>query len=126
MIQVNELRISNTIERRGEAGIVYSIEHEHVWLQFGGEWGDTEKWLFESVEPIPLTLDWLEKMGFTFDGALAYNGIRVSSYFAMWDALNHTLSLDGPFGNTHLKFVHQVQNWYFGNTGEDLIIKQLA
>lgn len=64
MIKANEMRLGNLVNRRGEAGVVVSLDAEDVCVRFGGEWGDYERWYFESIDPIPLTPEILEKCGF--------------------------------------------------------------
>lgn len=74
--------------------------------------------------PIDLTEEWLEKLGFDFDG-YTYNMGKLS--------INHK-SADRPKGRVYYnswavsekrpEFVHQLQNLYFALAGEELTIKE--
>ena len=139
MIKANELRIGNLIERRSEAGVVCSIDREHVWLQFGGEWGDAEGWLHESVDPIPLTPDILEKCG--FEKRLEYwepfVGDAKGAWYKRGDIFIVILKADyrvyravptngdefGYVDGSELTSLHQLQNLYFALTGEELEVE---
>lgn len=76
--------------------------------------------------PIPLTLEWLERMGFkkvpNGVGLLVLEGyVEISSLFTGFPL---TLGIDGSRMPLHqVKYVHQLQNLYFALTGEDLEIK---
>jgi hypothetical protein len=78
---------------------------------------------YEGLEAVPLTIEWLHKFGFTFENRIHYNGLRLSVTFVRYDSAEPFLQLDSPFGSTTLKFVHQLQNWFFALTGQELIVK---
>lgn len=71
----------------------------------------------EDYEPIPITEEWLLKLGFDKDGQAPGR-----------------LILDCEFGNVEIwlngsnqlcEYVHQLQNLYFALTGKELVIKKL-
>jgi hypothetical protein len=79
------------------------------------------------IEPIPLTEEWLIKMGFEIkQGLISYDkgklclyfgetilsGEKGRTYFNSWAILEHT-----P------KYVHTLQNLYYALCGEELTIK---
>ena len=80
----------------------------------------------EMFEPIPLTGEWLIKLGFekmVYEaGSVIYdkNCSRIRYY-----SYNETFewqSNDG-FDEVQLEYVHQLQNLYFAMTGEELVFK---
>lgn len=82
---------------------------------------------YGNITGIPLSEDWLKKCGFTFDknaGSeyLAYNGLRLSLKFYRWIPAEGYLQLDSPLGSTEIRFVHELQNYFFGLCGKDLEI----
>jgi len=76
---------------------------------------------FDSVRPIPLTEDWLEKFGFKNTDAGWSNGTKANLH----KTVNGGYMLPS-FGHhdfvTELKYVHQLQNLYFALTGKELEI----
>lgn len=88
--------------------------------------GDIGKMLSE-IEPIPITEEWLDKLGFR--GKKVYDAIFE---WRIGDSLKeHCIQTDGEaFVWTHykdgidIKFVHQLQNLYYALTGEELTISE--
>jgi hypothetical protein len=84
------------------------------------------------LEPIPLTEEWLIKLGLKYitnNGSYAIN-IRDNDddddfgELCLYDNLEVWLSLiDDSYRINHIKFVHQLQNLYFALTGKELEIK---
>ena len=72
------------------------------------------------INNMPLSIEVLTYFGFTIEPYLAYNGLRLSVQFYRWDPENHMLQIDSLFGSTELYYVHQLQNWFFGLTGQEL------
>ena len=138
MIKANELRLGNhlqPVERQKAAygchpAIVTSIQEDKIIIcnHYPGHW----------FEPIPLTEEWLVKFGFikdTYNDTQGtpckldfyqkgffkvfimheynppYNEVFVPAYFI------HVIE------TINLKYVNQLQNFYFALTGEELIIK---
>lgn len=118
MIKENELRIGN---------YVYSLETNDVQKITG----ITEEIPFidtitfdypsyEEIEPIPLTEEWLLKLGFELTGS--FYRIKNSRFVEVIlhdngiDVCNHTVCL------THIKYVHQLQNLYLCLTGAELTV----
>ena len=95
--------------------ILAITETEGILLECNGifEYVDTE-----NIEPIPLTEEWLIKMGFITDklnGFDHYKGdfeICLPNYFMWKDSLLNSI-----------KHVHQLQNLYFALTSKELKIK---
>ena len=115
----NELPLINPlfkIERIDEDGeiIIYSeINNLHIFCDL------------ESIEPIPLTEEWLLKFGFERQ---ENNWKTLDLHFATigWEKLaGITLSFEKEsIYLPHIKYVHQLQNLYFALTGEELTFKQ--
>jgi hypothetical protein len=76
-----------------------------------------------SMNPIPLTEEWLIKFGFE-KPAHSWNGKIF--HLSQWDAypLNWCVAMDknGAVIVRKLKYVHQLQNLYFALTNEELTI----
>jgi hypothetical protein len=79
-------------------------------------------WL-KSVEPIPLTEDWLLKFGFD---DLGYYGFGIG-YFHILYIEDQKNNFQFPISNKYVrvKHVHQLQNLYFALTGKELKSAQI-
>lgn len=121
MIKSNELRIGNLVSRRGETSVVVSLDREDVWVRLGGEYGDFERWYFESIDPIPLTPEILEKCG--FEEQMYSKGTWSCGEVSLLirDFQPVTMGRDDYelFGKP-LQYLHQLQNLVFALTGEEL------
>lgn len=138
MIKANELRIGNLVGHQDSdyangdddihfVGTVYEIGERNVILSDPLTTGT--RLAYAELIPIPLMQDWLHRAGYTFEirgkeAGLYYNGLRLSLKFFRWDSTEHYLQVDSPFGSTTLRFVHQVQNWFFALTAEELTINE--
>lgn len=78
---------------------------------------------FEHLEGISLTLEILEKCGLTFDKCFFFKGERLGFSAIVLQTIDHSLKIDSPFGMTKLQYLHQLQNWFFALTGEELEMK---
>jgi hypothetical protein len=125
----NELPLINPlfkIERIDEDGeiIIYSeINNLHIHCDL------------ESIQPIPLTEEWLFKFGFHLRDGFS-NTFKLNIEKHQYDCSEITYSekegllrfSNGKEKGTtlipHIKHVHQLQNLYFSLTGEELTIKQ--
>lgn len=69
-----------------------------------------------SIKPIPLTDEWLFKLGFkkVYETCYQYKDFEINDKFIMMD-IDITVQL---------KYVHSLQNLYFALTGEELTIKE--
>lgn len=110
MIKANELRVGN-LYLHGET--IDDFKEKQI-AQDLADW-----------HPIPLTLDWLFKMGFEpyhMNPRLEYFYHNIQGYYPF----QIYQSREGHFffnENLWLKSVHQIQNLYFALTGQELQIK---
>jgi hypothetical protein len=122
MIKPNDLRIGNLLE--------YYINEEGIeWEASALDWQDL-RWCTEANENfnkvhrgIPLTEDWLVKLGFVKYGVMfhlppltiIFNSEK--KQFIVYIGLDESTSY-------YPKFVHQLQNLYFALTGEELTVHE--
>lgn len=86
--------------------------------------------LYEDLQPIPLTEEWLlkfefEKQSFTISDSKVYEHNSKIRIFHRRDE-TFALSKDGMQSyviKSDIKYVHQLQNLYFALTGEELTLK---
>ncbi len=120
-MEATELRISNIVncnnKRHHEPYIVVeSITSECINVDF-------RPYNLNELEPIPLTEDWLLKLGFKKD----LNSYKLKNFgrsmfhfgkpcFYPAGRLSSLMRMD------NLSYVHQLQNLYFALTGEELKI----
>jgi hypothetical protein len=119
MIDPKELRIGNWIRSTAQGHIqvrANDIEKiESVFLK--GQ---------DYVQPIPLTTEWLERLGFEKrESGVCYewwNGINEVTHD--WLVSITEMKDNGQFfyrnGKHTIKYVHQLQNLFFALTGEEL------
>lgn len=138
MIQINELRIGNLIERNGilakieiinnELDEVYSLGEDFYYSDFCC-----------NIEPILLTEEWLLKLGFELDDDDLYTLCLFSqrdpkyNSIELWTRSNEGIKIilevdEGEMPEQscvplhHIKYVHQLQNLYFCLTGAELTV----
>lgn len=91
--------------------------------------------LASSAEPLPyspilLTPEWLERCGFKYEApyysigwfVLAMNTIREGS--GDYDGFIFKMHIEGKLKTTVVRSLHQLQNFYFALTSEELTIKK--
>jgi hypothetical protein len=117
MIKPEELRIGNIIlyKSYNKPEIVEEIKPISIRTIKGGSHQG-----IEYFEAIPITKEWMEKLGFT------YNDLNGDS--GHWQLLPFEI-LHGEEGYSYdykidLKYIHQLQNLYFSLTGQELTIKE--
>jgi len=129
MIRAEHLRVGNVIlykpygNKDGEIKTIQGMLGMKAYF----DRHSNESGMHHNLEGIPLTGEWLNKCGFTFHESvgshyIAYNGLRLSLTFFRWNPSEGYLQLDSPFGSTEIRYIHQLQNWFFGLTGQELII----
>ena len=129
----NEIRLSNWFEHN--ANWCYRSPAEIKPFYF--KWEDRDWYAlgecilsFDNIKPIPLTPEKLQKLGFKFSpcgisGADMWQGMPFWTHESMTlrgsvsTAKGGVLCLAGYF-NSHIEFVHQLQNLYYALTGTEL------
>jgi hypothetical protein len=129
MIDARELRIGNLIDKGGVAFRVLTIDEDGCMCEPINEYdAEDNSWHLSRVEPIPLTEEWLLRLGFT---KTEYNdGVEMFMfiYFHL-ELRNNHLYLeceDSHYSRNlkHIKYVHQLQNLYHSLTESELKIKE--
>lgn len=83
--------------------------------------GNVDFFLFGfHVNPIPLTEEWLERLGFKSTKA-GYKKGMIRTYS---DGIRLWVRHSG--GQTMIHYVHQLQNLYYALTGEELTLKEIG
>lgn len=133
MIKAEELRVGNRVlVNRFEDDdpwetTVEEIEAMHITASLiprGGTWVK-----YEDLNPIPLTPEWLERLGFTTDGAgddnhnePLWNHPNTSYQFSDGSLVYNGESYDDWHDIGSVDYVHQLQNLFYWVTGEELQI----
>jgi len=129
-MDARELRIGNYIQYFGNVAQVEGIVNESngFGLQLNG--GDFASINSNSLEPIPLTEEWLVKFGFFAENIhsnLILNKIEIASAIRVVSTNERgSFYLDGEihdFMKIRIDYVHTLQNLYFALTGEELTFK---
>lgn len=121
MIDPKELRIGNLVWYEATAHIIKELRLnrcQHVWAKM-----QNDQYLsgYDDLDPIELSPEWLERMGFRFNG-MGYHSPNGKLY---WYKNSLTINNDGRSKviNKSPRYVHQLQNLYFALTGTELIFK---
>ena len=130
MIQANELRVGNWLQRVVQLNFADYKEPKYAQV-------DTimirdcmhyrDNWAFE---PIPLTPEILEKAGFhKHNNAWVMTDFNENNYtkdyFTIWD-YDGIYNLNTTQFPVEIKHLHQLQNLYFALTGDELTYKTIS
>ncbi len=120
MIKSNELRIANITAQ----GTVIELRQNAARVKYFGEGRERMSLvLYEDLEHIPLSEEWLLKFGFEEKEISVLNTellVWINFSFFLTIRNNRELIYDYMGGNTSVKCVHQLQNLFFALTGEEL------
>jgi hypothetical protein len=139
-MKANELRIGNYViwkdEESNDAILTVTgiVLNDCIWVEW--EWENGEKDYtecdFDSLKPIPITEDWLIKLGF-----YEYDRMGENIFFSMkqYNDMNWNLHFNRNIltvsfkdlvwnKSFEIKYLNQLQNLYFALTGEELTIKE--
>lgn len=124
-MKAQDLRIGNLVNVLGETRVVKSIDRFGISYDNSQELERLMTFNADKIKPIPLTEEWLVKLGFEKKNIYGKHNkffyIRNKLYFCEYDFYsfvysNNSLEIKEP------KYVHQLQNLYFVLTGEELTI----
>ena len=115
-MQASELRIGNLVQTK-HAKSNYQITAKDIL--------DISQGRFP-IDPIPLTEEWLVKLGFekTYESAFRLKYDLPCNFIGFDFSKTEDKSMDGLrfYGRYFkIKYVHQLQNLYFALTGEELV-----
>ena len=113
MIAANELRIGNYVyDANNELTQVNSIVDGAINYEL--DYGDC---YFENINPIPITEEWLLKLGFEKHNYI----FRKDGFQFTFDKKIIPIKFyGGAIKNTNIKYIHQLQNLYFALTQKEL------
>lgn len=114
-MKANELRIGNWVNSRIEVGVFYDVMVTKN--DFSGN--------IDLFKPIPLTKEWLVKLGLKNGFSDLQFTIKVTENCSMSVFINQNGNncYIGDELEVRIEYVHQLQNLYFALTGEELTIK---
>ena len=124
-MKATELRISNLVSHIEESNVLVidSINRESVWVNESPDYHYEMD--IELISPIPLTEEWLIKLGFTKDNyhfvlndkcSVTYE--KTGSEKGFWYSNDDTDAY--CYRLKEIKYVHDLQNLYFALYGEEL------
>lgn len=100
MVDVKDIMLGNFVKKRGEILIVGKIHRDSV----ADKW--SEICFDDEIEPIPVTVDILKKIGFE-----AHKGICPKTFYRYWDKeYRYKLDVDPDFCNSDRKFSIHIDN----------------
>ncbi len=127
-MKANDLRKGNIVYNGYEGGneilSAFQISQIEV-MNNGGNVAD----YYRSLEYIPLTEEWLFKLGFEVSDDYGGSWLSPTGSYGSTIRILRAVNIKtflwqySDYNNVKIKYVHQLQNLYFALTGEELIIK---
>lgn len=121
MIKSNELRLGNLAIAYGKHLIKCSGIQGGLFY-FYNEDGIEDSYSLDAISPIPLTEEWLLKLGFTSTIKDYYSGNGIELFYTCEGCLL-MVNDQSAFSKVY-QFVHEIQNLVSALTGEELTIKE--
>jgi len=122
-MKANELRIGNLVQFSEDSTFFVVKSVEEKWLELQNE--EETSWISsEEIEPVPLTEEWLLKFGFKkteWDNSNSYLFVTPEYDYSIVVYSNGYLEMGGMVIRK-IDYVHQLQNFIFTLTGEELTI----
>lgn len=125
-----ELRIGNLIQCYRKAFDKEKTQHKISGIFFLDEFGDCVELedgfiinINKGIEPIPLTEEWLLKLGFELYSEKEYHGNGLYPILVWDDGFWLDDNETGTINDKPILYVHQLQNIHFVLTGEELVCK---
>lgn len=130
-MKAQELRIGNLIEYANKICFVRGIVEMKIFLEETDGYKSIHDSRIDSVNPIPLTEEWLVKFGWSYyNGKTSGNLTKDFGGKIDFDFIDGEMMLKSHYEDQykyrhvrHIEFVHQLQNLYFALTGKELEIK---
>ena len=118
MIKANELRIGNKVDYYGNIVTINYINDTDVGFS---DYVPFDYPLFDDINPIPITEEWLLRVGFKNDDDgynLGLDNVLVIEFIEDYAQL---ATIEGGFSTgIDIHYIHQLQNLYYALTGEEL------
>lgn len=125
MLHPQELRIGNYINQHNEPMRVYYIEHRFKETYVLNDVKVDTRIIADIFTPIPLTPDWLKRLGFVKNGKqfqVKFNMNKVSIITEIIDGKKEFGFVYNTAGYVKLEYVHQLMNLTFALTGKELTL----
>ena len=125
-MKATELRIGNIVFFHDKEMGKITYTHEEIIRGYEIQALEVDGYIRDiEVEPIPLTEEWLLKVG-----ARKVNHIHGYVFWTLHNTKLNNATIDiyehrtefNNYGVKHCKYFHQLQNLYFAMTGEELIV----
>jgi hypothetical protein len=134
VIDLQELRIGNLLEYRGELVSItmlsMDIDDEYNeligFVKYGTCSNEHAEWnraLALDLKRIPLTSEWLERCGFKNEGKSVYVKDHFKIGVSDQGGANWVFYFDRHLSVSQCAYLHQLQNLYFLLMGQELTIK---
>ena len=127
-MKASELRIGNWVEIQGLESKIILVDTEGCICENEYCEDFENNNITQNLQPIPLTEEWLKRLGFEKDEEYDESGLvdyRLTlmknslEFVSFWNSEEIT-SVNQPQTGVDVKHVHQLQNLYFALTGEEL------
>lgn len=131
-MKVKELMLGNLINQQGKETRIYQVEHRYKTTYRINDIIIDERILQDYFTPIPISKKYLKKFGFVvnefFDSATKKRIVTVDRSDKVAEFTLHKSGdeywLDLIYGHcssyASIKYVHQLQNFYFSVTGSEI------
>lgn len=125
-MESTELRMGNLINYKSNTVIVTGIGEYGITAKDGERSVINARFATPDIEPIPLTSEWLERLGFEIHANKSTDRYWRDQYLYSEGGLFIHFSMDEGDKFVPCKYAHQLQNLYFALTGTELEVKQVA
>ena len=125
MISANELRIGNYLLITGESISISSGFIADYDFSVKNNFSSNTPLIKDSIEPIPITEEWLLKFGFEYFESNDSYQLDTDLGFCIWGRIHYGFYI---FANSEelgseIRYVHELQNLYFALTKKELELK---